>query len=166
MKLFRITITSLFLIFYLINRSHSQSLDRSVVNVTGTSVTAGSVMLEYSIGEAVVGLLENPSVVLTQGFIQGEMNVIETGGLNSQVSIKIYPNPVSNVLNIEYDAPTLKLKLIDAIGRQMIVFEQRVAENEHLKRIFDLSGLSSGLYLLLLSDINGNDLESYTIIKQ
>ena len=68
---------------------------------------------------------------------------------NEQEIGKLYPNPVSNILNIDLQKDNCRFELLDAGGK--VVFKQQLELSNHI----DLSGLSSGLYQYRITQENG-----------
>ena len=79
----------------------------------------------------------------------------------SENDIKIYPNPFNNKVNITSDKDIEKLIVYDMNGK--IVRQLQLNDNNNLIDL-DLSGMSSGIYLIKLS----NGISSFTkrVIKQ
>ncbi|WP_340112983.1 T9SS type A sorting domain-containing protein [Maribellus mangrovi] len=74
-----------------------------------------------------------------------EINTKNVDGKSDTGSIDLFPNPVTNQLNIQYSGDTfpLKYKLTDLNGKEIIMKETSTA-NEQV----DLSGVSSGVYII------------------
>ena len=73
-------------------------------------------------------------------------------GQNVELSVSVYPNPVSNILNIEYNMPErdwLKVSILDMQGRVLKVYEEpRVKEKGYYSVTLSLDELISGLYFV------------------
>ena len=63
--------------------------------------------------------------------------------------ITVYPNPVSNHLKIDSDKKFIEIKLSDYSGNIIKTLDAK-------EREFDISNISSGNYLLIMTDINNN----------
>jgi hypothetical protein len=84
------------------------------------------------------------------------------------VVIAIYPNPVSDMLTVQYSAienGTIKFTLFNELGALVMqtddAFKQGIAGIKHL----DFSSFPSGTYFLHLTDQKGNSSKT-TIIKK
>ncbi|PQB07729.1 hypothetical protein BST83_11605 [Polaribacter filamentus] len=64
------------------------------------------------------------------------------------LDFKLYPNPASDVINIESKTAISTVKIVNLLG-------QSVLESAGLSRI-DVSSLSAGLYILKIADVNGS----------
>ncbi|MGB4229295.1 MAG: T9SS type A sorting domain-containing protein, partial [Bacteroidales bacterium] len=68
----------------------------------------------------------------------------------------IYPNPVKNILNINWDDKInrqLNIKIFNLTGQ--LVLETNI-EKDNKNQYIDLSTLPSNIYLIKLTDIHGN----------
>jgi hypothetical protein len=77
-------------------------------------------------------------------------------------TIKIYPNPVYDFLNIEFNFNVneiKELKIFDIHGRTIY------SENNYNQSPIQISQLTNGIYLINLTDINGNTYSSRFIKK-
>jgi len=87
--------------------------------------------------------------------------------IDTEDSIKIYPNPVKNTCTLDISKSTflangsLKLQIFDLSGRLV----KQVDKINTLKRIIDINNLNSGMYLYQLSG-NGSNVASGKIIKK
>ena len=87
--------------------------------------------------------------------------------IDTEDSIKIYPNPVKNKCTLDISKSTflangsLKLQIFDLSGRLV----KQVDKINTLKRIIDINNLNSGMYLYQLSG-NGSNVASGKIIKK
>lgn len=97
-----------------------------------------------------------------------EFTVEEIGGgcsvnlkeLNSH-DILAYPNPVSDILFLEYSGEIQSVKIIDMLGREYI---QQV-EGTTNRGVIDFSSFESGLYLIEVNSQN-NDFNTFLIQKR
>ena len=83
-------------------------------------------------------------------------------------NIRVYPNPVSDMLSVEYDAktPGIGMRLVDVSGQliQSLPLEHITSNRIHL----DLSRLERGIYILNIVDEQKSDLSirSYRILVE
>jgi len=79
----------------------------------------------------------------------------KTGKIISNVSVKIYPNPTSNFINIDHLNPTSELAtytLVDITGK--IVLQKEQMNKLILKTSLNVSELPKGLYILNIQEGN------------
>lgn len=87
---------------------------------------------------------------------QAAMSVSE----NNAVKFKAYPNPVENVLNITAETMLSDVIIYNYLG-QKVLQKSLAVENAAV----DVSALTSGNYLVIASDINGNQ-STLKIVKK
>ena len=72
------------------------------------------------------------------------------------MSISIFPNPTSSVLNIQYDKE-IKLTLFNMLGQEIM----QTNEKE-----IDMSGIEQGTYILVIQNLETNNFTNFKIIKE
>ncbi len=82
---------------------------------------------------------------------------------NNKPSLRVYPNPVSSILNIESSTIGFtKITLLDQVGKVMISLTPETVE----KRIMlDLSGYTPGMYALQIKRFDGTSTTIKVIVK-
>jgi hypothetical protein len=140
----------------------SQSVGPSTLNAAGGSAVVAGNTYEWSVGEmTVVSTFESAGLVVTQGVLQPAAT--PTTGINehtiSSAMMQVYPNPASNVLNIQPNfgrEGKLSYQLQDVTGRTMLDGEEAIASGKSLVQL-SLNNLVSGSYLLQVSVKTGKD---------
>ena len=66
--------------------------------------------------------------------------------MNGSSSLKVYPNPAHNVLNIQISNAPTSLEIIDMYGKS-------IARYGNIKKI-DISNLTKGVYILKVATLN------------
>lgn len=121
------TIAIVFAFFYL-TICYSQVIAPSVINSAGGYYHAGYNQYEWSVGEmALVGQLNTPgnSIVVTNGFIQPYLLYPATNNLSTLFGddeIKIFPNPVSTYVEINFftkQKGRVTIEFYDALGKKV-----------------------------------------------
>jgi len=83
-------------------------------------------------------------------------NVSVGGPLMNAAAIKIFPNPVRSVMNIDAPAP-VNVVVRDVTGTQVMKLENA--------KQMDMSQLANGMYMLMISDKNGNMVKMEKVLK-
>ena len=139
----------------------AQQLTPTVVASAGNTFQdiANTAYLSFTTGEAVIQTLSLTDLSYGQGFHNSASGSIvsTTGGLAVKVGIRYYPNPVSELLYLEFTpksaaAPDLQAVLYDATGRQ--VWHPLFFSASGLREI-PVGRLDAGFYALRLSDKDG-----------
>jgi hypothetical protein len=76
----------------------------------------------------------------------------------NNINARVYPNPVSNYLNIECEENINKLEFYDAFGR-IVISQESVQNNTSI----DVSSLANGIYILKLRTAEG--VGEYKVVK-
>ena len=85
------------------------------------------------------------------------------------ITLQVYPNPATDRITVEYDLPvTMDARLIvyDLLGRQVaMLHEGFVSGSETVST--DVSGLSSGTYILRVADAEGRThvIQRFTVVR-
>ncbi|CAD7815181.1 Aminopeptidase YwaD [Chryseobacterium aquaeductus] len=113
--------------FYETVRSYNEhTVNDTFANVDPTYV--------FNVGKAAVGALQHFAVASTVNLSTNETTV------NNLESIKIYPNPVQNILNLELpqDIKNFKVEITDVSGKLII--------NSEMETAINVSKLQNGVY--------------------
>ncbi len=135
----------------------AQDLDQNVTATAGAYSENANGSLSWTIGETVVETVSDGTNSLTQGFHQGNLSVttfIEKTELSS--NLKVYPNPVENILNVETDKTGMDYQLLNINGKK--VSNGKLENTTQEINFFDLP---AGTYFLKI-----NNEKTHQIIKQ
>ena len=116
----------------------------SVVSISGDSYSNTNIIMDYTLGEIAVETHTNSTTVLTQGFHQGVLKV-STNVENTEINLKVYPNPTSQFLIIEL-VENVKADLLVYDMNGKLVIKDKL-DDEQLKQL-DFGFLNQGNYLL------------------
>src|SRR5699024_8509620 len=115
---------------------------------TATNITFGAIGLKYS-----------PDVADSRAYLVNGLGwgINDAGqgtcslGVEKQgvISVKIYPNPTTGILNVEYKQPLKSYVLYDLSGRQVKAGRLQQAQ-------INMAGLENGVYFLNLKAENGS----------
>ena len=134
---------------------------QNTINSNGGNLTYKQYSFGYSIGEVTIPTIISSSNDITSGVIQPTKLKISsnttTGIINHLLSnnpISVYPNPVTNILNITG---------IDNTKVEFITDNGSIIHTDISNSTIDLSGFRSGIYILNIS--NNSQSKSFKIIK-
>jgi len=124
-----------------------QSVDREVFAAGGDYHEATTTNIAWTLGELAIGNYIVGSLFLTQGFHQGNMEVTSIPGMEAEVVLKAYPNPVVDILIVETDKQDLDYRLVDVSGH---VLENGTINSSSFE--LDFSSFPSGIYFLWVEE--------------
>ena len=127
----------------------SQSISPTVVASSGNYSENNDVSLSWTLGEIAIETLEAETLILTQGFHQGNpvIDAIEKI-IDENFRIKIYPNPTNQSVTVEIfrrDPGKVMLEVIDLNGK---LLSNKLIEETKNKTEIDFSPYSPATYYL------------------
>lgn len=132
----------------------------------GTLVKNNNYQAAWTIGEPISKTIGNQTHFVTQGFHQMQWKVLaEWDYIPLQLNVKLYPNPVSTDLNVEFIGvenlnQRYKVQIFDMLYKQ--VYEAPIESD---LSNYNLSDLRNGTYVFHISDESGRYLKTFRIIK-
>lgn len=130
----------------------------------GTSWSSDSTPTQYQLYKIIA--LKSENIVYVLGdygtILFKDLNItdVKDKHLNKQeVTINLYPNPCTDVINFEYkfDAePTIRIHIKDVYGRSvMSIFKDDLRNGKKYTQVFRLAELKNGMYLLTVNTLSG-----------
>jgi len=143
----------------------SQSIKQQVIASAGGYNYYGGISISWTLGETIIPTFTSSdgTLILTHGFQQKLIITAIEENMNSEVKVKIYPNPATEIINIQFDAATDKeilLYLLDGNGK--LVKTDRIEESSVEKNI-NVEDLPSGLYFMKM--VKGKLVNVYKVVK-
>ena len=155
------TILFFFCILCCLNSLSAQVISQQVINTTGKTTTLNTIELSWSVGEPAIATLKNSSILLTQGFLQPDVHVHNSGieTINVSNDISVFPNPVHDQLFIKQSSDLIEsISLYNALG-------QRLSEERFDSKVLDMSLLKPGIYFINLVTYGHRQVHTFKIIK-
>ena len=75
-------------------------------------------------------------------------------------TLKIYPNPATEILNVEYDNAPFQVSLYNSLG---VLVHSEISYSEHFN--FGVSQFTNGLYLVRIKDVDNNFTTQKVLLK-
>jgi hypothetical protein len=138
---------------------NAQSIDRSVVASSGEEFTTSVGIIANTIGEPVTATLVGGNATLTQGFHQGIINITSIREQITEDDILVYPNPTSDMVQVNFDGERSKWQLHTMDGK--LVNEGILVRGTNS---IDMRDLSQATYFLTVSG-KDNNRNTYRIQK-
>ena len=147
--------------------ANAQSLSQAVIASSGETISGTSNTLSFTAGEAVVGDISNGES-LGQGFWLGAIEgvVLSNEDFTLEVQTTVYPNPVTDYLNISFKdmlGEAFDISIFDINGKQ--IYRKEITDSTSNESI-NFSGYSKGLYILNIEQRATTKSKSFKIIKQ
>ena len=79
------------------------------------------------------------------------------------MTLKVYPNPSSNLVNVEMqlDAAEVSIEVVSLMG-QIVMRKEAFTSGGELRETLDVSDLAKGMYMLR---VNGQTLKSSVVVQ-
>lgn len=150
------TIICLIIGLGLIHHSYAQlNLERQVLSTAGEVQTSGQLSLSSTVGEPMVATIIQGTLVLNQGFQQGELVGSVSIDAEQELGLRyhIYPNPTLDKITVTLEhasAMDLTLSVIDVAGRKVLPDRKITLAPDATSTEIDVTALASGVYHLVL----------------
>jgi len=145
----------LFCISYTLTATAQQA-----VSVQGGTYSTAAGQLDFSLGEVAISTISTTNYSLTQGVLQPALTTLNVDEFE-RLSIKIYPNPSTDFINIKLlNFDSLAYTLYDIQGRRL---KQATITNRFAA--VNLQDLAHGVYLLKVENSQNDKQKTYRIIK-
>ena len=133
-----------------------QRITPVVINFSGDSYVGSFSVVSMSLGEVAVTTLVGGSGVVTQGFLQPEVDVP-----CRDFQLDYYPNPVTDNLTLRDTECNQLIRYIEVIDMQGRLVERLVLQN----RQADLAVIMNGVYLVKAFGYSENLVGTFRIAK-
>lgn len=142
----------------------AQSIEPQVIASAGEHFDNGSVQLSWTLGEVMIDTYDNGTNILTQGFHQTELTVTTVDETLANVRLNLYPNPTSELLNIELgnNESDINLQLFDMSGK---LVHQAKIEAYQTKYVLPMNLVATGNYLVQMQSVDGKLNTTHQVIK-
>lgn len=140
-----------------------QKLD--VISSAGGYSVATGISISWTLGETIIPNFTSPdgTISLAHGFQQKLIITKVEELIENPVTVKVYPNPASEFVRIEFEQPVdsgIRLFIIDYRGK--VVGTELIETGTYYFEI-NLQNLSSGIYFLRLQ--KGKSVNVYRVVK-
>jgi len=155
------------------NMTYAQSISPSIVNSSGGTASVNGYIMDWSFGEVTLTTtFSTPNLIITQGVLQNDPDG-SSNGIHDPVSfrqnIRVYPNPSRDILYLQSENKSqykYQYDLLDINGKVMLGSRAGIVLTDKAEAL-DLSGLSAGIYILRVTEIQQPETltQSYKIQK-
>ncbi len=141
--------------------SFAQELTPEVISTAGTSMTDGTTVLDFTIGEPVTATFDNGTNIATQGFHQNDMLITSLDELVSN-DFTVYPNPTVDVVNIQFAKPN-EMNVIELFSVEGKLLSSQSVNSSTISQV-NMTTYSSGTYLLKVRNTVAKDF-TFRVVK-
>ena len=145
----------------------AQQIKQEVIASAGGFNVASdnSISISWTLGETIIPTFtsQDGTLILTHGFQQKVLITTVAENILNPVQVTVFPNPASEVINIEFDTPVdgeISLFLLDTQGK--LVKTEKIEAATTNKQI-NMQDLPSGIYYLRLT--KGKLVNVYKVVK-
>jgi len=145
----------IFITCFMVMKLNAQQITPKAIPAGGTSATAGSITIEYAIGEPAGNSLSTSNNIITQGVLQPMSSNTNFNNSNitlaklpeaKNISIKAWPLPAVNNINIIAEGIGQDVLLVYDINGKLV---QQLRINN--KTALQITGLSAGAYIIKIA---------------
>lgn len=138
---------------------------QQAISAAGTHATGTNVQLSWTVGEVMVSTFTGSSAILSQGLHQGKLTITAIEPIIlADVSVKAYPNPVNDKLNIGFsNFAENKYSFSITDGNSSVIQTGTVAENP---QSVDMTRFSQGIYFLKVEAVAEKQSQIFKVVKQ
>jgi Secretion system C-terminal sorting domain len=153
------------LITVLIALSLNAQVQQEVIASAGGYNVNGDLSISWTLGETIIPTFtsQDGTLILTHGFQQQLIITAEQENLAVLVNLKVFPNPSSDFINIQFDSPLdgeVNIYIIDSQGR---LIKTDIVEPSMVDKQINLQDVPAGIYYLRLT--KGKLVNVYKVIK-
>lgn len=153
---------SLFFVSLFVISVNAQVKQEVIASAGGYNVSTG-LSISWTLGETIIPTFQNGNLILSHGFQQQLIVTAIEENLDVPVSVKVYPNPATDVINIQFEEPVdgeITLTILDSQGK---LVKKEMIEATTTEKQINLQEFQAGIYYLRL--IKGKLINVYKVVK-
>lgn len=124
----------------------AQTIERQLISCSGFSASLPSIEMDCTVGEPQIAFEETSENILSQGFLQPNIDDIIRVKESTSGFLLVYPNPARDHFTIQSEYIIKGLELFDASGRMIL----KSAPHSHIIEIHH-EGIAQGFYHIKIS---------------
>jgi len=143
--------------------SAGAQVKQEVIASAGGYNVNGAISISWTLGETVIPTFTNGDLVLTHGFQQQLIITTVEENLEVLVNIKVFPNPVSDVVNVQFESPVEGEAVLTIIDSKGNLVKSEMIETTTIEKQINLQDIPAGIYYLRLNQ--GKLINVYKVVK-
>lgn len=145
--------------------SATAQVKQEVIASAGGYNVNGALSISWTLGETIIPTFtsQDGSLILAHGFQQKLIITAVEENLDLQVKIKVYPNPASEVVNIQFEEPVdgeIDVAILDSQGK---LIKRETIESAIVEKQINLQDFPAGIYYIRLT--KGKLVNVYKVVK-
>ena len=133
-----------------------------IASAGGYNVKDG-LSISWTLGETIIPSFKKGDLILTHGFQQQMIITTVEENIESVFNIKVFPNPASEIVNIQIETPVEGEIILTVIDAQGNLVKRDIIESTMTEKQVNLQDLPAGIYFLRL--IRGKLVNVYKVVK-
>jgi len=148
--------------------ANSQSLTPEAIFSASGNLSNNYAQISWTLGDTQTKTYSIDNLIITQGFLQSSLAITNVISLadNEKINLKVFPNPVSDILNIKYTAEKetkVSFYLYNLQGS--LLFSKEVDAMNYTETI-SFNRFESGTYLLKAVSADKSYVKTFKILYQ
>jgi hypothetical protein len=143
--------------------SVSAQVKQEVIASAGGYNVNGNLSISWTLGETIIPTFKNGDLVLTHGFQQQLIITTIEENIDALVHLKVFPNPASDVLNIQFEIPADEEIIVMILDSQGKLIKKETIEITMVEKQINLQDIAAGIYFLRLT--KGKKINIYKVVK-
>lgn len=143
---------------------NAQIIQEVIASAGGYNVSGG-ISLSWTLGETIIPTYQSQdrTLILTHGFQQKLIITAIEETIDDPIKIKVFPNPVNEVVNIQFEVPVDGETIVDILDFQGNLAKYDLIEPAITEKQINLQDFPAGIYYLRLT--NGKLANVYKVVK-
>jgi len=161
--------TKILVLFLLVSYTNvfSQQLSHQVLVPVAGLASGGSINYSQTIGETAIVIVSCTDFLFTQGFQQPGIKISPEKPPAGN-GVKVYPNPVTDILTVELfgnETRTFRIELINFRGSVVFTDKKILSDQFWIKEPYNVENLLKGLYFIRIISEDGIINQTFKIEK-
>jgi hypothetical protein len=161
--------TKILVLFLLVSYTNgfSQQLSHQVLVPVAGLASGGSINYSQTIGETAIVIVSCTDFLFTQGFQQPGIKISPEKPPAGN-GVKVYPNPVTDILTVELfgnETRTFRIELINFRGSVVFTDKKTLSDQFWIKEPYHVENLLKGLYFIRIISEDGIINQTFKIEK-
>ncbi len=136
---------------------------QEVIASAGRYDVSGNISVSWTLGETIIPTYTNGDLVLTHGFQQQLLVTSVEENLDIPVKVKVFPNPASEVVNIQFETALDQEIIIIVLDSQGKIIKRDLIETTTTEKQINLQEMAPGIYYIRLT--KGRLVNVYKVVK-